>query len=148
MVWLLPSHGANLVILNSKREVIAEHELSASKGATILKRDHYASLRRGTPRTYVLLAQDFLAQFPHHAEFLEGLTAQHKLNPADHLRAILVLAGLYESASMERVFHLAREYNTYSHAFVRGLLESGAVLQTATPEGTGARSHSGVSGPS
>jgi transposase len=137
MVWLLPSRGANLVILSSKREVIAEHQLSPTKGATILNRDHYASLRRGTPRTYALLAQDFLARFPHHGDFLEGLTAQHKLNPADHLRAILDLAGLYEPASLERVFHLAREYNTYSHAFVRGLLESGAVLQSVVPEGKG-----------
>ena len=43
--------------------------------------EHYATLRRGTPRTYVVLAEAFLARFPHHADFFEGLTAQHKLNP-------------------------------------------------------------------
>lgn len=150
LVWLLPSHGSGLVVLDSKREVIAEHTLSPRKGATVIIREHYASLRRGTPRTYVVLAQEFLSRFPHHAAFLEGLTAQHKLNPADHLRGVLELASLYDGASLEHAFTLARQYNTYSHAFVRGLLESGAALQIAVPEGpsglapgpTGTRVHS------
>ena len=34
------------------------------------------------------------------------------------------LATLYEAASLERAFGLAREYHTYSHRFIRGLLES------------------------
>lgn len=136
LVWLLPSRGANLVVHNSKREAIAEHALSRVKGATVINPAHYASLRRGTPRTYVVLAQEFLQRFPHHRDFLEGLTAQHKLNPADHLRAILELAILYQPVSLEQAFGLAREYNTYSHSFIRGLLESGAGLQTAVAIGT------------
>ena len=33
------------------------------------------------------------------------------------------LASLYDAASLERALLVATEYNTYSHTFVRGLLE-------------------------
>ena len=62
------------------------------------------------------------------------LVAQHKLNPAAHLRGVLELALLYEAASLERAFAVAHEYQTYSHGFIRGLLESGAP-PTASPPG-------------
>lgn len=133
LVWLLPSRGSRLVVRNARHEEIAEHALSLRKGATVIDPEHYAALRRATPRTYVVLAQEFLRRFPHHAAFLEGLTAQHKLNPAEHLRGVLELATLYDAPSLERAFALAGEYTTYSHAFVRGLLESGAPLQLALP---------------
>jgi hypothetical protein len=96
--------------------------------------EHYASLRRGTPRTYVVLSRDFLARFPHDAEFLEGLQLQHKLNPVEHLRGVMDLASLYDERSMRRAFTLAREYKTYSHAFIRGLLESRAIPQAIEPD--------------
>ena len=86
---------------------------------------HYAPLRRGPARTYVVLAEQFLARFPHHAAFLAGLTTQHKLNPAAHLRGVLELALLYEAARLERAFAVAQECQTYSQGFIRGLLESG-----------------------
>jgi hypothetical protein len=70
-----------------------------------------------------VLAEQFLARFPHHAAFLEGLTTQHKLNPAAPLRGVLELALLYDPASLERAFAVAQEYQTYSHGFLRGLLE-------------------------
>lgn len=133
MVWVLPSHGSHIQIVNSKRETIATHALSRIKGATVMVREHYASLRRGTPRTYVVLSQEFLSRFPHDADFLEGLQLQHKLNPAEHLRGVMALSSLYDERSMRRAFALAREYKTYSHAFIRGLLESRAVPQAVDP---------------
>ena len=98
---------------------------------------HYAALRRGPARTYVVLAEQFLARFPQHAAFLEGLVAQHKLNPAAHLRGVLELALLYDAARLEAAFAVAQEYNTYSHTFVRGVLESGGP-PTASPAPTAA----------
>ena len=137
MVWVLPSHGSRIQVVNAKRETIAEHELSPTKGATVMVREHYSSLRRGAPRTYVLLAEQFLARFPHDADFLDGLQLQHKLNPTEHLRGVMELASLYDERSLRRAFTLAQEYKTYSHAFIRGLLESRAIPQVVDPEGTG-----------
>ncbi len=125
-VWLLPSRGTHLLVLDARREVLAEHLLSATKGTLVLRDEHYAPLRRGPAKTYVVLAEQFLARFPQHAAFLDGLIAQHKLNPATHLRGILELATLYAPAGLEQAFVLAQEYQTYSQGFVRGLLESAA----------------------
>jgi transposase len=122
LVWLLVSRGTHLLVLDARRAVIAEHALSAMKGTTVIQDEHYAALRRGPARTYVVLAEQFLARFPHHAPFLEGLTAQHKLNPAAHLRGVLELALLYDAASLEHAFAVAQEYQTYSQSFLRGLL--------------------------
>ena len=125
LVWLLVSRGTHLLVLDAQRAVIAEHALSPTKGTTVSQDAHYAALRRGPARTYVVLAEQFLARFPQHAAFLDGLTRQHKLNPAVHLRGVLDLALLYDAARLEAAFAVAQEYQTYSHGFIRGLLESG-----------------------
>jgi len=125
LVWLLPSRGTHLLILDARRTVLAEHRLSATKGAITMLEEHYAPLRRTTAKTYVVLAEQFLTRFPQHAAFLEGVVAQHKLNPAQQLRAIMDLVTLYDPAALEHAFGVAHEYATYSHSFVRGLLESG-----------------------
>jgi len=74
---------------------------------------HYATLRRASARTTVVLAEQFLARFPRQRAFLEELVAQHKLNPADLRRPILELADVYDAASLEDAFATARTYNTY-----------------------------------
>jgi len=122
-VWLLVSRGTHLMVLDAQRQIVAEHALSQCHGSTVLIQEHYATLRRTAARTTVVLAEQFLARFPRQRAFLEGLIAQHKLNPADHLRPILELADVYDAASLERAFATARTYNTYSKTFVRGVLE-------------------------
>jgi transposase len=139
LVWLLPSRGSHLLVLDAKREVLAEHQLSPAKGTIVMRPEHYAPLRRGTARTYVVLAQQFLKQFPHRAAFLEGLLAQHKLDPARHLHGIMELASLYDPASLEWALLVATEYTTYSHTFVRGVLEHRAAPAVDGPELTTAR---------
>jgi hypothetical protein len=129
-VWLMVSRGTHLLVLNGQRQIVAEHALSARHGTTVLIQEHYATLRRTSARTTVVLAQQFLARFPRQRPFLEGLVAQHKLNPADHLRPILELADVYDAASVEHAFTTARTYNTYSHTFVRGILEQEGTTQT------------------
>ena len=127
MVWLMVSHGTTLVVLSSRRELLVEHQLTTERGQIIMLPEHYEPLRRrGNPRTYAVLAARFLARFPHHADFLEGITAQYKLAPAAPLRHVLDLAALYDDPSLTWAFGLAVEYNTYSAQFLRGLLESGA----------------------
>ena len=39
------------------------------------------------------------------------------------MRGVLELALLYDSASLERAFTVAQEYQTYAPGFLRGLLE-------------------------
>jgi hypothetical protein len=69
---------------------------------------------------------------------MEGVCIQHKNNALDHLRGIMALAEVYPHQALVASFALAKECNTYSHRFIRGLLESGAVTgpQPSTPEPT------------
>src|SRR5436853_7695386 len=98
LVWLLPSRGSHVLVLDAKRDVLADHQLSPTKGTIVMRPEHYAPLRRGTARTYVVLAEQFLKQFPQRSSFLEGLLAQHKLDPTRHLHGIMDLASLYDAA--------------------------------------------------
>jgi transposase len=122
-VWLRVSRGTHLLVLDAQRQIVAEHTLSARHGTTVLIQEHYATLRRTSARTTVVLAEQFLARFPRQRSFLEGLIAQHKLNPANQLRPILELADVYDASSLAHAFVTAISYNTYSHTFVRGILE-------------------------
>jgi hypothetical protein len=140
LVWLLPSRGSHLLVLDGKRDVLAEHQLSPTKGTIVMRPEHYAPLRRGTARTYVVLAEQFLKRFPQRAAFLQGLLAQHKLDPTRHLHGIMELASLYDAAALERALIIATEYNTYSHTFVRGVLEHRAAPAMESTELTTVRS--------
>jgi transposase len=137
-VWLMVSRGTHLLVLNGQRQIVAEHALSRRHGTTVLIQEHYATLRRTSARTTVVLAEQFLARFPRQRAYLEGLVAQHKLNPADHLRPILELADVYDVASLEHAFATARTYNTYSHTFVRGILEQEGTTYTESSAPIGA----------
>lgn len=123
-VWLRPSRGTHLAVRNQRGEEIARHALSARKGVTVLDPAHYEGLRTDQPRTRALLAEAFARRFPDHGDFAEGVVAQQRNNAAKHLRAVLALAEVYTPEALATAFAAARDYNTYSHRFVRGLLEA------------------------
>lgn len=133
-VWLRCSQGTHLAIRNQRGEEVARHALAEKKGATVMEQSHYEGLRKGLPRTRTMLEETFVRMFPEHVSFLEGLFIQHRPNGVAHLRSILALAELYSHEALSSAFGAAREYNTYSHSFVRGLLEaSGTARQRKVP---------------
>jgi len=129
-VWLRTSQGRRLIVRNQKGEEIACHEL-AKKGATIIDPAHYQGLRKRVAKTRTVLEGSFLILFPNHGWFMEGVCIQHKNNSLDHLRGILTLAEVYPQQALIASFALAKECNTYSHHFIRGILESGALPEPA-----------------
>ena len=135
VVWLRVSHGSRLVVFNSRRELLAEHDLREGKGQIVMVPEHYALLRqRQGARSYALLSSHFLARFPHDRAFLEGLIAQHSTSPAGPLKELLALSDLYSEAALRHAFSLAAEHKRYSHIFVRGVLENGAQPAPKTSE--------------
>ena len=81
-----------------------------------------------------VLEESFARLFPEQGYFLEGLFLEHRPNGVAHLRSILGLAELYPAEAMISAFQAAREYNTYSHSFVSGVLESrGMAGQQSVP---------------
>jgi transposase len=143
-VWLRISQGRELVIRNQKGEGIARHLLSPRKAASVIDRSHYEGLRKKVAETRPLVEQSFLRLFPRHRWFMEAVYIQHKNNPLAHLRGILALAEVYAPEALVASFDLARECNTYSHRFIRGLLESGTMTgpqpQPSPPDSTMAHS--------
>ena len=133
-VWLRPSQGQRLVVRSQRGEEIACHRLVAKKGATVVDQAHYDGLRKALPRTRTLLVETFARLFPEQRWFAEALFIQHKVNGAAHLRAILALAEVYPREALLGAFAQAKDHNTYSHRFIRGLLESGSsTRQEPTP---------------
>jgi len=131
-VWVRTSQGRYLDIYDQQGKLIWRHTLSQKKGATVLVEEHYARLKKNF-RTRAVLEQEFLEEFPEEKDFLEKLYAQQKLNPVFHLKPIVELADIYPRESLKRAFALAREYNTFSCHFIRGLLEK-ETPQEAAPE--------------
>ncbi|MGQ9684600.1 MAG: IS21 family transposase [Anaerolineae bacterium] len=124
-VWLRTSQGLKLIVRNQSGEQIACHDLAAKKGSTNIDPSHYEGLRKAVPKTRALLEEAFLGLFPEHAAFIEGLLIQQKNNALKHLRAIVDLAEVYPREALAAAFVAAKDYNTYSHRFIRGLLEAG-----------------------
>jgi hypothetical protein len=135
-VWLRPSRGTHLLVRNQHGAEIARHALARRKGITTLDPAHYVGLpgggrggggtggRSDQPRTKALLAHVFLQRFPDHGAFVDGLVAQQYNNAGKHLRVVLALAEVYSAEAMQAALTAAREYNAYSHRFIRGLLEA------------------------
>jgi transposase len=129
-VWVRASQGVGVAIYDHSGQCIARHARSEKKGVTLFDPAHYAGVRQQTPQTRVVLAEAFLARFPDQHSFLEGLLAQFKLAPVAQLRAILELAAVYSTEAMVAAFATAVTFNSYSHRFVRGLLELSPVAAT------------------
>lgn len=133
-IWVRPSQGIGLVVRNQKGVEIARHCIAVRKGLTVMNPKHYEGLRRGQAKTRAVLEEAFLHLFPDHGWFAEALFIQHKPNGVDHLRAIMALAEVYPHEALKAAFAAAKEYNTYSHRFIRGLLESSGTSRHAAPE--------------
>lgn len=122
-VWVKPSQGVKLKIFSQKGELLAEHNLSTKKKEIVINPKHYEGLRKKVPDTLDYLKKIFLEKFPEEELFLEKLISQQKLNVRYHLKAIIGLSNYYSSEAMCKAFSYAREYNTFSHNFIRGVLE-------------------------
>jgi hypothetical protein len=132
-VWVRSSQGVRLQVRSQHGEVIATHALAAVKGSTVIDPTHYEGLAPRLPKTRALATAAFRTRFPEHEWFLEGLYAQHVPNGTAHLRAILGLAELYSGDALRDAFTAARQYQAFSHAFIRGVLEGGgAALRPAS----------------
>jgi transposase len=132
-VWLRPSQGLRLSIRNQQGEVVARHALATRKGSSVIDPAHYDGLRSQVPRTRQLVEREFLRLYPDHLWFVEALFIQRRNNGLQHLRAILGLAQHYTPETLLAAFARAKEYNTYSHSFIRGLLERDATPHTTLP---------------
>lgn len=123
-IWLKISQGKAIEIFSQNGEMIAVHKI-ASKGTTIIEKSHYEGLRKQSPKTLHVLKERFLKEFPEANIFLERLLGRYKFNPHYQLKGILELSALYPKEKVLSALSLAIQYNTFSHVFIRGILEQG-----------------------
>ena len=132
-VWVRTIRGHTLEVHNQKGDLVASHVLARGKGVITLLEGQYEGLRQAQPRTWTVLRESFLEQFPEHETFLEKLHAQQRFNHVAHLRGILDLTKLYPAEIMEEAFQMAEIYNTFSRDFVRGLVERHTPVEAPLP---------------
>jgi len=132
-VWVRPSQGVRLSVRSQAGAVIAAHDLSAVKGATISDPAHYAGLHADVPKTRARVTAAFLERFPTYGWFLTELLAAHPPNGVAHLQAILRLAEVYPTAALTAAFDAARPHQAYNQAFIRGVVEAGSTPAERTP---------------
>jgi len=137
-VWLLPSQGGRLRLLDERHELIVEHALSRTPGVIVALPEHYAGIRQQTPHTMAGLSDAFRTRFPDQETALADLIAHSPKNAVQPLRALLALADLYDAASMEQALAVAQEYHTYAPAFLRGLLQQHSTPQAGPSATAGA----------
>jgi transposase len=133
-VWVQVSQGCRMAVRDGRGAVIATHALAATKGMTVIDPAHYAGLRGHEPTTRVIVTRAFLAHFPEEQAFVDGVFAQHRPNGLAHLRAVLRLAEVYPTGEVQAALTAAHTYQSYSHAFVRGVVEAhGERLRAPAP---------------
>lgn len=123
-VWVRPAQGVAVTVRTAAGEVIATHPLAATKGMTVIDPVHYEGLRGHKPTTRAVVTQAFLTRFPEEQAFVEGVFAQHPPNGVAHLRAVPRLAEVYPTGELRAALAAAHTYQSYSHAFIRGVVEA------------------------
>jgi transposase len=121
-VFVKVSQGNFVEVYSSNGNLIATHTI-AKKGECVIVKEHYDGLRKEKMKTLPMLRDMFVRQFPEHSKFFEGLMAQHRFNAHSHIRQILSLRSFYPKQVLEKAFLVAIKYNTYSHSFVRAVVE-------------------------
>lgn len=121
-VFVHESQGSKIEIYSSKFEIIATYKI-AKKGECVILKEHYEGLRKDRMKTVPMLRDRFLKEFPNHGLFFQSLSSQYKFSTAQHIRQILSLIDYYPKETIEKAFSVALNYNTFSHSFIRAVVE-------------------------
>lgn len=121
-IWLRVSKGFFLELYSQANVRIATHRLSMKKGAVIIERSHYRA-NPNAQTSFDRLRATFIESFPAYELFLEKLHAQKRLGARGHLFQILEIAEMYHHADFCKALDLSLEYNVFTTAFIKGVLE-------------------------
>ena len=114
----------HLEVRDQAGTVIAVHRRSANKRVTVLDPAHYEGLRRRAARTRVLAETRLLERFLDCQWLCEAIARVYRDHPETVLGGILELADIYPADAMLAAFRQARSCETYSVAFLKGILQS------------------------
>lgn len=123
-VWVRVKKGSWLEILSPSGEVIATHEISRTKGKTVINEEHYQGLKPQAPKTALRVRETLAKVFQSGEAFYQGLAARTGSNAAYHARQILALRDYYCDQDIERALAKALAFKAFHHQSVLSILRS------------------------
>jgi hypothetical protein len=127
-VWIRKVKGLTIKIFSQKGTLVAEHNLSQTKGQTLIDDQHYEGLYTFQPKTLALLKEQFHDLFPNQSLFLEKLLASKKMSATRHLLRIMQMNHYYHSDDLNRTFKKCLQWNHYSADVFIAILRNNAEL--------------------
>lgn len=115
-------YGHQLVIYDSKENIIAEHELRYGRQETTRDDLHYAGLTVKTPKSIPEIKRKFTGTFARGAEYLE-LAGKALQQPSYHARQLLKLQEIYTIESLDLILGYCIAHNVYAIDDIKGVLK-------------------------
>lgn len=115
---------ADLLVYDTRGELVAQHTLSEEKGQLVINENHYKEIkRRREKRPLPELERQFLERFPSGDAFLDKLKHTLRSIAPIHLREILALSRRYSIEEVEAALEKAVSHGTTTAGYVRQILE-------------------------
>jgi transposase len=124
--------GLKLQVYSQGKRLIAEHEVSTSKGDVIINKAHYKNFNTEEQKSFDSLKKRYIEKFSEFEDrtlFLERLKSQKKVNPSYHLKQILYIFEYYSNPYCIKVMKNCIKYNTFSYHFVKSLIQEYSIKE-------------------
>jgi len=121
--------GEKLRIFNLANELIATHEISTSKGRTVIDPSHYEGLRPRLPQSAPCIREDFLKVFGKHGkEFYLRMAREYSYNTWRWAKMVLSLRSYYRVEDIEEAMGISLSFGSCKVSTLRHLLSSKPLL--------------------
>jgi len=132
-VWVRLYKGIYLHVYSKVNKLIAVHKLAPDKGKVIIDKTHYKGYHcKECRETFALSAAKLKNRFNEYNrldDFILGVKAQKRLNPAYHLYQIRHIFEDYSKQDCITCMEECLKYNVFNFHFVKGYLTDKAKIQ-------------------
>lgn len=132
-VWVKRIKGAYIKIYSNHGKVIALHTIPEGKGVVVKQEGHYSGISKDTPKSVIVLKEEFLRSFPSHSYFMNRLLDVKGRSASRHLRGIVGLRKYYSDTDIVIAMDKAASWDRYSYKIILSILR-GSVNSPPTPD--------------
>lgn len=132
-VWVKRIKGAYIKIYSNHGKEIALHTIPEGKGIVVKQEGHYSGISKDTPKSVIVLKEEFLTAFPSHSYFMNRLLDVKGRSASRHLRGIVGLRKYYSDTDIVIAVDKAASWDRYSYKIILSILR-GSVNSPPTPD--------------
>jgi transposase len=129
-VWVRVARGSKLLVYSPTRSLIATHPLKASRGQTVIDKNHYQGyITRKNRESYHLAGQKLKERFSSYQrmdDFISAVKAQEGINVSYQLSLIQRLFEDYAQEDCLRCMEECFLYNCFASSFIKGFFAKNA----------------------